>query len=191
MSSNPTDNAHALSHADRTSIDERVTDRLPGDIEMTEAERVERQRNVATVGRFLELLEAEQIEAFLDLWADDTRQDMPYAPPDFPGTLHGKARIAEQYRALPATYDYMRYSDRELFATHDPRVVIARFRGDIKLKGKDVKYDNRYLNVFVFDADGRIVRNIEHFNPLVLMAGGAFGDGGHPTGGKGETENGR
>jgi len=158
-----------------------VTSRTPfAAATLDEAERAEQQRNLETAGRFLDLLEAEDIESFLDLWADETRQDMPYPPTGFPGSLADKQRIAEQYRALPQTYDYMRYTDREFFTTHDPRVIFVRFHGDLKLKGQDKKYDNDYLNIFVFDVDGRIVRDIEHFNPLVLMEGGAFGDNGRP-----------
>lgn len=142
-----------------------------------------RTRNMESVRRFLRLLEQEDIETWLGLWAENGRQDMPYAPPGFPSSFESKARIAEQFRALPATYDFMRFPDLELHATGDPKLVIATFRGEIKLTGSDKRYDNRYVNFFHFDDAGKLVRVVEHFNPLVLIEGGAFGEEGRPRGG--------
>ena len=139
-------------------------------------------RNVGSVRRFLALLQDEDIEAWLTLWADEARQDMPYAPAGFPSAFETKAQIAEQFRALPATYEYMRYPDPEVFSTQDPKVVICKFRGEIKLANSEKRYDNNYVNFFIFDDVGRLTRVIEHFNPLVLTEGGAFGEGGRPTG---------
>ena len=147
-----------------------------------EASRQARVGNVASVRRFLELLELPDIETWLMLWAEESQQEMPYAPPGFPGLFESKARIAEQFRALPATYEFMRYPDLEIFETQDPKVVIATFRGEIKLANSDRRYDNRYVNFFVFDDSGKLMRVVEHFNPLVLTQGGAFGEGGRPLG---------
>lgn len=168
---------------DMALVDEPITGRGPSNRRLTQGELIEQARNIETVGRFLDLLEAEDIDAFMALWADETRQDMPYPPPGFPSSLVSKASVDADYRSMPQIYESMRYTDRELFATQDSRVVIARFKGNIKLRGKPGNYDNRYLNIFVFDADGLIVRDIEHFNPLIIMNSGPFDGGGGPLAG--------
>ncbi len=63
-----------------------------------------------------------------------------------------------------------------------PNVVIAEFDGDIRVAGTGRKYDNHYINVFTFRADGKLVHVKEFFNPLVLIDGGAFDNGAPRTG---------
>jgi uncharacterized protein len=168
-------------------VDAHVTALGPNDGGWNAGQAAERGRNLDTVRRWLALLEAEDIEAWKGLWASEARQDMPYAPPAFPKSFD-RDRLFEQYDGLPQAYDYMRYPELELFETQDPKVVIARFHGDIQLKDNAGRYDNRYVSFFVFDPDGKVVRVIEHFNPLVLMEGGAFGEGGRPQTGDGAAD---
>lgn len=167
-------------------VDEPISPRTVGTTQADFGDRAVRDRNVAAVRHWLALLEAEDIETWQTLWAEQARQDMPYAPPGFPKSFD-RDRLFEQYSGLPQAYDYMRYPALELFETQDPKVVIARFHGDIQLKGNSGRYDNRYVSFFVFDDAGKLVRVIEHFNPLVLMQGGAFGEDGRPNTDGGDT----
>lgn len=143
----------------------------------TAADHAASQRNAETVSTFLRLLEEMNIPAWIALWAEEGRQDMPYAPPGFPQSLVGKARLYEHFSGLPKAMEYMRFPDLKLHLTNDPNVVIAEFRGDIKVAQSDRKYDNTYINVFTFRADGKLVHVKEFFNPLILIEGGAFADG--------------
>lgn len=133
-----------------------------------------RARNANSVRTFLRLLEEKNIPAWAALWAEDGRQDMPYAPPGFPQSLIGRPRLLEHFSTLPDAMEYMRFVDLKLHLTDDPAVVIAEFRGDIKVANSPKKYDNTYINVFTFRADGKLQHVTEYFNPLVLIEGGAF-----------------
>lgn len=135
------------------------------------------ERNAATVRTFLRLLEQMDIPAWGELWAEDGRQDMPYAPPGFPTELVGKPRLLAHFSGLPQAMESMRFPDLKLHRTENPHVVIAEFRGDIKVRNSDKKYDNTYINVFTFRPDGKILSVKEFFNPLVLLEGGAFENG--------------
>lgn len=141
-----------------------------------------RHRNMDSVRTFLRLLEAKDIAAWGELWAPEGRQDMPYAPPGFPATLEGKQRLLQHFSGLPAAMEYMRFPNLKLHALQDPNVVIAEFDGDIRVAGTGRKYDNHYINVFTFRADGKLVHVKEFFNPLVLIDGGAFDNGAPRTG---------
>lgn len=135
------------------------------------------QRNAESVRTFLRRLEQMDIAGWAQLWAYEGRQDMPYAPPGFPAALVGKERLVHHFSGLPQAMEYMRFPDLQLHLTQDPNVVIAQFRGDIKVANSSKKYDNVYINLFRFRPDGKLVQVVEYFNPLVLIEGGAFENG--------------
>ena len=138
---------------------------------MTHAERTKRaDAAIAGTREFFAALEASDIPRFLKIWADDGVQEMPYAPPGFPNRLDGKAAIEKQYGPLPAAYDGMTFPLESLRATDDPNVVIAEFRGSIGLKSGG-RYDNRYVGVFKFNDEGKLIHYSEYFDPFVLLAG--------------------
>jgi ketosteroid isomerase-like protein/dienelactone hydrolase len=130
----------------------------------------ERARNRAVVERFFAALEAKDLASFLDVWADDGVQVMPFAPANFPTRLAGKAAIQKQYGSLPENYVYMRFP-REITPMQDPERFVVRYTGEIGLKDGG-RYDNTYVGLFTV-RDGRIREFEEFFNPVVLEQ--AFG----------------
>lgn len=110
------------------------------------------------------------IPRFLNVWADDGVQEMPYAPPGFPKRLDGKAAIEKQYGGLPASYQGMKFPLTRITATDDPNVVMAEYEGSIALKSGE-HYDNRYVGVFTFGHQGKLVRYTEYFDPFTLLSG--------------------
>jgi ketosteroid isomerase-like protein len=107
-------------------------------------------------------------------------QESPFAPKGFPPRFIGKGEIVEHYSKLPMVFESMRYPDLVVHQTTDPLVAIAEYRGDIQLRGSNVKYDNTYITLFRFDALGRIKLIREYFDPTVLKASDAFTKGGAP-----------
>lgn len=136
----------------------------------SDARAAERARNRETIERFFRALEARDIAAFLDTWADDGVQVMPFAPAGFPSRLDGKTAIARQYGSLPANYAYMRFP-REIADQLDPERFVVRYAGEIGLAAGG-RYDNTYVGLFTV-RNGRIVEFVEFFNPVVLQQ--AFG----------------
>ncbi|CAA9332550.1 hypothetical protein AVDCRST_MAG94-1979 [uncultured Leptolyngbya sp.] len=57
---------------------------------MTNHNTATRERNQKGVKDFLALLEAKDIDKWIELWADNGIQEMPYAPPGFPARIEGK-----------------------------------------------------------------------------------------------------
>ncbi|MFZ5558701.1 MAG: nuclear transport factor 2 family protein [Pseudomonadota bacterium] len=138
------------------------------------------RHNAERIDRFLRLLEAEDFEAWSDLFAEHAVQESPYAPAGFPPRFVGKREILEHYAQLPNAFESMRFPGLVVHQTIDPLVAIAEYRGDIRLRGSPAKYDNTYITLFRFDDTGRIELMREYFNPTVLADAGTFGAGGVP-----------
>lgn len=124
----------------------------------------------ALAHRFLDGLEAMDVEAALSVFADDAVQEMPYAPDGFPTSLDGIEALRRQYGGLPDAYRSMRFSIHREVVEGD--VAVLEYRGEIELADGG-RYDNDYVGIFEA-SDGSIVRFVERFDPVVLSA--AFGD---------------
>jgi ketosteroid isomerase-like protein/fermentation-respiration switch protein FrsA (DUF1100 family) len=147
-----------------------LTRHLAPDAPMVDAHAVERARNRLAVERFFHALELKDLTAFLDVWADDGVQIMPFAPKNFPARLEGKAAIREQYGSLPENYRYMRFP-REITPMQDPARFVVRYTGQIGLANGG-RYDNTYVGLFTV-RNGQVQEFVEFFDPIVLQS--AFG----------------
>lgn len=129
-------------------------------------ELVAESKATASVERFFTALEATNFEAFLDNVNEGAVQEMPLAPANFPKQLDGKAAIEQQY-SLVMKYD-QRY-ERTYYPTQNPNAVLVKYQGTVKTEsGRD--YNNYYVSLFEVDESGKIIRNVEHFNPDILLS---------------------
>ena len=126
-----------------------------------------RARNVAAVRTFYRLQEAMDFEGWLELWADDAGQDIPYAPPGFPSQARGKPALDALYRPLFEGFAEIRIQDLRVEPLAAPERVLVRWHTHGPLKNGEV-YDNDLVAVFEFAADGRIAHLTEYFNPLKI-----------------------
>lgn len=125
---------------------------------------------VEGVREFFAALEAMDIPRFLEVWAEDGIQEMPYAPGAFPRRLVGKSALAGQYGPLPTAFTEMKFVLRRLVTTSEPGVVLAEWDGAIGLKAGG-RYDNRYVGIFRFNSDGKLAQFTEYFDPYTLIHG--------------------
>jgi hypothetical protein len=79
------------------------------------------------VSAFFAALEAMDIPRFVDLWAEDGAQDMPFAPGDFPKRLEGRAAIARQYGPLPSAFTGMKFPISRITPGADGRTVTVQY----------------------------------------------------------------
>lgn len=130
-------------------------------------EETVRARNVAAVRTFYRLQEAMDFERWLELWADDAGQDIPYAPEGFPSQARGKKALDTLYRPLFEGFAAINIQDLRIDPLADPDQVLVRWHTHGPLKNGDV-YENDLVAVFAFAADGRIAHLTEYFNPLKI-----------------------
>src|SRR5438034_1951790 len=127
------------------------------------------QRNMETVKKFLSLLEQEQIEEFLDLFAPDGIQFNPYASGLFPDTVKGKEALAAYWKPVPGNFEGMQFPIEEIFPMENPAHVLVKYKGIIKLKNNAGYYNNDYLCLFKFNEQGKIIEYYEYFNPVTVI----------------------
>jgi uncharacterized protein len=138
---------------------------------ITQDERLRRSRKAhAGTHEFFASLEANNIPRFLNVWAENGIQIMPYAPPGFPSRLDGKQAIEKQYSPLPDSFNSMKYYMQSIRTTDDPNVIVVEFKGSISLKSGG-RYDNFYVGIFSFNSDGKLSQYTEYFDPFVLLKG--------------------
>ena len=116
---------------------------------------------------FLKHLEEMDLDAWIDLWAEDGRQEMPFAPKGFPREVVGKDALYKHYSDLPNAYDRMAFPDLVVRPMQDPEWALAEYRGEIDFK-KGGSYNNTYAGLFHVQ-DGKLKLFREYFDPNVLI----------------------
>ena len=134
---------------------------------------MEMEKNKESVKAFFKLLEAENIEQFVNMFSKDGAQINPYASGIFPDGAKGHEALRNYWEPVPANFDGMEFMIEELLGTEDPKTVFVKYQGKIKLKNGAGYYTNQYYSTFKFDDAGKIVEYVEIFNPIV--AAQAFG----------------
>jgi len=128
-------------------------------------------RNKKTVERFFKLLEQEDIDAFVGLFAENGKQVNPYASGIFPSGASGKEALKSYWKPVPDNFDGMHFQLHEIYAMEDPNLVFTRYTGRIKLKNSAGYYENDYYSTFRFNPEGEITEYVEIFNPIVAARG--------------------
>ena len=147
------------------AIEAAATKNLPGH------KMVIGDRNKETVRKFFRLLEEENIDDLVELFAEGGVQRNPYTAGVFPEGAEGKEALLEYWGRLPGTFDDMKFPIDDLLATEDPNMIFARYRGEITLKDGAGVYRNDYYSTFRFNREGKIVEYIEIFDPVVAARG--------------------
>jgi uncharacterized protein len=119
--------------------------------------------------RQLRLIEQDDRDAQLALYAEDCVWEFPFAPTDRPRRMLGRAEIA---RVMLPMWEAARQAgvqvvghDSVIHETIDPEVIVAEFQLDVQVRatGRDRRLS--FVQVLRVRA-GRIVELREYFNPL-------------------------
>lgn len=123
------------------------------------------QNNKELIDSFFRAIENQQFEVIKEVFDENGRQLIPYAPDGFPKALNGAEAVYNQFSGLTAYFGQMKFP-RQIFATEDPDFFFVKFMGDIEIKTGG-KYENDYLGTFRLK-DGKIIEYAEYFNPIVM-----------------------
>lgn len=132
-----------------------------------------RHINEQTIRDFLRLLSEKNMDAWVNLWAEDAVQEMPFSPAGFPTKVEGRDALSQHYSGLPKAFGAMSFPDLVLYSMSDPNWVLAEYRGEIDVLATGRPYNNHYCGLFHL-RDGKIVLFREYYNPIVFTE--AFGD---------------
>jgi ketosteroid isomerase-like protein len=128
-----------------------------------------RTRNVKTVHTYFDLQRRKDLDSWLELWAEDGSQAIPYAPGDFPKRVDGRNNLAKIYRDLFAGYATLEIRDLRVDGLDDPTRVLARWHTHADLVAGGV-YDNELIGLFEFDDHGKLRLLTEYFDPTAFSA---------------------
>ncbi len=126
-----------------------------------------RDRNVATVWEYFRLQNERDLDGWLDLWAPNGRQMIPFAPYDFPPAVEGRAELERVYRKLYAAYSSLEV-DATIYPMFDPNDVVAQWYTRAELVGGGI-YASEVMGMFKFADDGKLSEVTEYFNPIAFL----------------------
>jgi len=124
------------------------------------------EQNKNAVITFLNSLENKDMEALMDLFAEEGRQTNPYHSNLFPNGAVGKEALRNYWAPVFSNVDRMEFPVEELHAMENPDLIFVKFKGNVQLKHKEDTYQNSYYATFKFNDDGKITEYVEIFNPI-------------------------
>lgn len=117
------------------------------------------------IAEHLRLLEAGEIEAWVELFTPDATFTFPFAPAGMPTVVEGRDALLAHMSNFPETFE-VETIDLVFVESADPLVAVAEFGLTGRAKPTGKPYNQRCISVVRTDADGRIVRYHDYWNPL-------------------------
>ena len=126
------------------------------------------QQNLEIVKRGYEAFGRGDIQALLDLFADDIEWTSP-GPPQLPtaGTRRGRQQVAEFFQGVDQLFDIQQFEPKAFLAQGDLVVVLGSDTARIKATGKVVT--DEWAHAFTV-RDGKIVKMREYIDTSAVVA---------------------
>lgn len=122
----------------------------------------------AVARRFLESLDAGDVDRAIACLADDVVQDMPYSPPGYPKQLQGADILRGLWTGLTEATRAMDFTIVEVRQFTDPEWVFVEWKAHL-VQPSGADYSNHYFTFFKV-VGGRIQVYREIYDPLVFEA---------------------
>lgn len=122
----------------------------------------------AVARRFLESLDAGDVDAAIACLADDVVQDMPYSPPGYPKQLQGADTLRGLWTGLTQATRSMDFTIVEVRQFTEPEWAFAEWTAHL-VQPSGAHYSNHYFTFFKV-VGGRIEVYREIYDPLVFEA---------------------
>ncbi|TDD91475.1 nuclear transport factor 2 family protein [Actinomadura rubrisoli] len=126
------------------------------------------EENVGIVRRFFELLHQKDMDAWGELWADDSRILIFYPPEGFDNIIEGKEDILSAFQGLFAGYDAFETELTGIYPAADSDAVCVEYKNRATLRD-GTGYSNDNIAVFRF-RDGLITKYHDYFDPRRFQA---------------------
>ena len=110
------------------------------------------------------------VDGLAELLADEVVVALPYAPDGYARAHAGKEAAVRFQRAAARDFTSFSMTVDRVLATTDPHVVVAEYRSDGVAARTRRRYQNRYVTIFELDADNRVRRWTEYYDPAAVIA---------------------
>lgn len=128
-----------------------------------------------TFSNHLELLKAQNMDEWSQLWAEDAVIEFPYAPPGSSSRLEGKQAIFNFFKDSSKYVKFFAWSDLQIYPMLDPDTIFVEFRGIGEVIETGRSYNQVYCGLLRIK-DGKIAFYREYWNPVIAQE--AFGNAG-------------
>lgn len=103
---------------------------------------------------------------FVEMLAEDSVMEFPFAPPGLPDRLVGRDAVADHLTKLARLITFDRIGSATVHA-RDGETTVLTFETAGSGVETGAPYNQRYLSV-ITTADGQIARYLDYWNPLVV-----------------------
>jgi len=106
----------------------------------------------------------DDVDAWMELWADEGRLELPYFPDPELRLIEGAAAIRAQGEKVKTVMSTITFYDRVIRATEAAGTYVIEYRGDGELLAGG-RYQNSYI-VIATVRNGKVSLWREYFNPI-------------------------
>ncbi|MFD3652155.1 nuclear transport factor 2 family protein [Streptomyces sp. NPDC058620] len=116
----------------------------------------------------LRLLQAKDVDGWVNLWDEDAILEFPFAPGGRPKRLEGRVAVAAYMSDYPDHIDLHDFPHAEIMQTLVPDAVVVEMHGVGRLADTDRHFGMSSIAV-VADTNGLITRYRDYWNPLAVQ----------------------
>ena len=132
--------------------------------------QIEEQRKLALdkAQLYLKLLQSQDWEKWIELWAEDAILEFPYAPKNRPSVYRGKKDILTYMSSTTRSIVVDSVADLIISPMLEPTKIVIELTINGHLISNGAQYNQRYVTFFEFEY-GKIKHYREYWNPLVTI----------------------
>jgi uncharacterized protein len=116
------------------------------------------------IGQLFEIFRTGNLQALIDLLAEDAVMEFPFAPPSRPRRVEGKSNIIKYNQAILGSVAFTGMTDVEIHRMIDPDCVVVEMTGHGTVLATGAAYQRRYIDV-CRTKNGRIKLIRDYWNP--------------------------
>ncbi|AUP77784.1 nuclear transport factor 2 family protein [Flavivirga eckloniae] len=121
-----------------------------------------------TFKNHLSCLTEGRITDWINLFAENAVMEVPYSPKAFPNRIEGREGLYEYMKDIPKLFK-IEYKNIHFHPTAEPNLVIVEFECTGKVLTTNKPYDQKYISVITLNNDGKIVKYVDYWNPVVAL----------------------
>lgn len=124
---------------------------------------------VEVVGKSLQLAGVGDFDGYLELMHDEIVFEFPFAPPNRPQRVEGKANLREYLIQYTGRIEFVKLLEFIIHETTNPEVIVLEMSAEGRIKATGEPYAMGYIAV-VTVRDERILHYRDYWNPLKALA---------------------
>jgi len=118
--------------------------------------------------QFLTFMLEKDMDKWISLWDEHAVFEFPFALPDFPEKIEGKANIYEYIKDFPEKINLFRFTTPQIHHILNSNILVAEFKCEGQVVHTGLPYKQTYISVIEIN-NGKISHYKDYWNPLVAI----------------------